>query len=125
MRNLALTLLVTGGMLAAAACDRDSGPQPRPNAQTPSGQSSQTSPSRQGPAAGQSARPGDLSPGGSQMAQANPSFDTADRDKNGTVDQAEASTVPGLNFSSADADKNESLSRQEFMTAMAGARPPG
>jgi hypothetical protein len=147
MNNLPLALVVTAGILAAAACDRDSDSL-RPNAQTPasqSGQSADTSPSRPGPAGGQSARPGDLSPAESQavrpapgaadgIAEAPPgqpglpaqaSFDVADADKDGTVDSSEARAVPGLDFATADADRNESLSRQEFMTAMAGSRPPG
>jgi hypothetical protein len=136
MNNLPLALVVTAGILAAAACDRDSDSL-RPNAQTPA--------SRPGPAGGQSARPGDLSPAESQavrpapgaadgIAEAPPgqpglpaqaSFDVADADKDGTVDSSEARAVPGLDFATADADRNESLSRQEFMTAMAGSRPPG
>jgi hypothetical protein len=53
------------------------------------------------------------------------SFETADKDKDGSVSRSEASTIPELDFSKADADKNSSLSRQEFQTAMASSRPRG
>jgi hypothetical protein len=149
MKKRSLAVVVAAGLLTLAACDRDSD-SARPNAQTPSqsqpGQSAQTSPPRQGP--GQSARPGDLSPAESEPVRPAPgvppsatesaapspssetsvaaqSFDAVDVDKSGTVDQAEARAIPDLNFSTADADRDETLSRQEFMTAMAGSRPPG
>ena len=53
------------------------------------------------------------------------SFDTADKDKDGKITRDEASTVPGLNFTSADTNADASLSRQEYQVAMAGAQPRG
>ena len=52
-------------------------------------------------------------------------FDTADQDKDGKVDATEAAAVPGLNFASADTDKDSSLSREEYMAAIALGRPRG
>jgi hypothetical protein len=52
-------------------------------------------------------------------------FESADKDKDGSVSRTEASAIQGLDFSTADADKNSTLSRQEFQTAMATARPRG
>jgi Ca2+-binding EF-hand superfamily protein len=69
---------------------------------------------------------GDGDPGprsGDRTAQV--SFEAADANKDGKVDKNEAMGIPGFNFSSADVDDNESVSRQEFQTAMANARPRG
>jgi Ca2+-binding EF-hand superfamily protein len=72
-----------------------------------------------------SARSGDAAPGAGQQRQAQVTFDTADKDKDGKVTRDEASAVPGLNFTSADTNSDASLSRQEFQVAMAGAQPRG
>jgi hypothetical protein len=150
MKQLALITMATACLLAAAACNRDNAGNPAQRPGSPNG--SAMSQSRQAPPAGQSGqsvRPGDASP--SAPAPRTPSappnqspspgqsstglsqggvssattFDVADVDKNGVVDAVEAQAVPGLNFLSADTDKSESLSRQEFQVAMAGARPQG
>jgi hypothetical protein len=72
-----------------------------------------------------SARSGDAAPGAGSQRQAQVSFDTADKDKDGKITRDEASTVPGLNFTSADTNADASLSRQEYQVAMAGAQPRG
>ena len=72
-----------------------------------------------------SARSGDAAPGAGQQRQAQVTFDTADKDKDGKVTRDEASAVPGLNFTTADTDADASLSRQEYQVAMAGAQPRG
>ena len=59
-----------------------------------------------------SARSGDAAPGAGQQRQAQVTFDTADKDKDGKVTRDEASAVPGLNFTTADTDADASLSRQ-------------
>ncbi|HEY3519274.1 MAG TPA: hypothetical protein VGL98_19645, partial [Gammaproteobacteria bacterium] len=74
---------------------------------------------------GGSARSGDAAPGAGQQRQAQVTFDTADKDKDGKITRDEASTVPGLNFTSADTNADASLSRQEYQVAMAGAQPRG
>jgi hypothetical protein len=69
---------------------------------------------------------GDGDPGprsGDRTAQV--SFEAADANKDGKVDKNEAAGIPGFNFTSADVDDNESVSRQEFQTAMAGSTPRG
>ena len=69
---------------------------------------------------------GDGVPGprsGDRTAQV--SFEAADANKDGKVDKTEAAGIPGFNFTSADVDDNESLSRQEFQTAMANSTPRG
>jgi hypothetical protein len=69
---------------------------------------------------------GDGVPGprsGDRTAQV--SFEAADADKDGKVDKNEAAGIPGFNFTSADVDDDESISRQEFQTAMANATPRG
>ncbi len=121
MKQFALTAVVTAGvMLAAAACEREAGPQA--NTQTP-----QTSAPQ--PAPGSAPPPGEAaaqSPSKEAGIAAQTAFDTADQNKDGKVDAAEASAVPGLNFEAADTDKNASLSRPEYLSAIAlGRRPPG
>jgi len=69
---------------------------------------------------------GDGNPGprsGDRTAQV--SFEAADADKDGKVDKTEAAGIPGFNFTAADVDDNESISRQEFQTAMANSTPRG
>jgi Ca2+-binding EF-hand superfamily protein len=69
---------------------------------------------------------GDGDPGprsGDRTAQV--SFEAADANKDGKVDKNEAAGIPGFNFTSADVDDNESVSRQEFQTAMANSTPRG
>ncbi len=53
------------------------------------------------------------------------SFETVDRNKDGRVNRAEASEIPGFDFSRADINDDAALTRQEFQTAMAGAQPRG
>src|SRR5688572_31796590 len=72
-----------------------------------------------------SARSGDAAPGAGQQRQAQVTFDTADKDKDGKITRDEAAGLPGLNFTSADANADASLSRQEYQVAMAGAQPRG
>jgi hypothetical protein len=72
-----------------------------------------------------SARSGDAAPGAGQQRQAQVSFDTADKDKDGKITRDVASAVPGLNFTAADTNADASLSRQEYQVAMAGAQPRG
>lgn len=57
--------------------------------------------------------------------QAQMTFDTADKDKDGKVTREEARDVDGLNFTAADTNDDQSLSRQEFQVAMAGRQPRG
>lgn len=61
----------------------------------------------------------------SDQRQAQVTFDTADKNKDGEVSRDEASDVDGLNFTAADTDDDQSLSRQEFQVAMAGRQPRG
>ena len=72
-----------------------------------------------------SARSGDAAPSSGQQRQAQVTFDTADKDKDGKITRDEASAVPGLSFTSADTNADASLSRQEYQVAMAGAQPRG
>lgn len=57
--------------------------------------------------------------------QAQVTFDTADKNKDGEISRDEARDVDGLNFTAADTDDDQSLSRQEFQVAMAGRQPRG
>lgn len=69
---------------------------------------------------------GDGDPGprsGDRTAQV--SFDAADANKDGKVDRNEAAGIAGFNFTSADVDDDQSVSRQEFQTAMANSTPRG
>ena len=69
---------------------------------------------------------GDGDPGprsGDRTAQV--SFEAADADKDGKIDKNEAAGIPGFNFTSADVDDDESVTREEFRTAMANATPRG
>jgi hypothetical protein len=53
------------------------------------------------------------------------SFEAADANEDGKLDKNEAAGIPGFNFTSADVDDDESVSPQEFRTAMANATPRG
>jgi hypothetical protein len=69
---------------------------------------------------------GDGEPGprsGDRTAQV--SFEAADANKDGKVDKNEAAGIPGFNFTSADVDDDETVSREEFRTAMANSTPRG
>src|SRR5262245_25961272 len=60
--------------------------------------------------------------GSQQGAQgAVPSFDTADKNKDGQLSRAEASDLTGFDFSKADVNQNASIDRQEYTAAMAGS----
>jgi hypothetical protein len=48
-----------------------------------------------------------------------PTFDAADKNKDGRLSRAEAGDVDGLDFSKADINQNASLDRQEYMAATA------
>jgi hypothetical protein len=80
-----------------------------------------------GQSASQRERGGDSVGGDRQQRQqtAQVTFETADRDRDGKITRNEARDVQGLNFTSADVNDDESLSRQEFQTAMAGVQPRG
>ncbi len=86
-----------------------------------------TSTPREGPAARNDAGAAQSGQPAAQPRQqsAQVTFDMADKNKDGKVTREEATSVPDLNFSAADVDADASLSRQEFQTAMAGARPRG
>ncbi len=51
------------------------------------------------------------------------SFEMVDKNKDGQLNKAEASTVPGLDFTAADINKNSALDRQEYTAAIAKAQP--
>jgi hypothetical protein len=122
MKQLALTAIVTAGMLAAGACERQAGPQASPNAQTPPASAARPAPGA--PPPGEAAARTPTPQAGQAAAQT--AFDTADQNKDGKVDSAEASAVPGLDFAAADANRDASLSRPEYLAAIAlGSRPPG
>ena len=53
------------------------------------------------------------------------SFQAADANGDGRITSQEALAVPGLNFERMDSDRNQSVSPQEFATAMALSRPRG
>jgi hypothetical protein len=96
MKKFALATCTTLGLLATAACDRVD--QETSGAQIPSSQ---------------------------QGVAAQTSFTLADQNDDGFVSRDEASTIAGLDFSSADADRNAQLSPEEYRTAMEAARPRG
>src|SRR5688500_4081357 len=105
MKQLALTAIVTAGMLAAAACEREAGPQANPSAQTPPASTARPAPGAP-LSGGATAQTPPARPAGPAGIAAQTAFDTADQDKNGKVDSAEASAVPGLDFAAADANKD-------------------
>jgi Ca2+-binding EF-hand superfamily protein len=47
-----------------------------------------------------------------------PSFESADKDANGSVDTKEALSLRGFNFNVADKDKNGKIDKSEYETAM-------
>jgi hypothetical protein len=52
-----------------------------------------------------------------------PTFDVADKDKDGQVSRSEASAVPGLDFATADENANSSLDKKEYTAAMSKKSP--
>jgi hypothetical protein len=59
--------------------------------------------------------------GSQSQSGAVPSFDTADKNKDGQLSRAEASDLTGFDFSKADVNQNASIDRQEYTAAMAGS----
>ena len=53
------------------------------------------------------------------QAPARPTFDQVDTNGDGRITAQEALAVPGLDFSRMDADKNQSVTPEEFASAMA------
>ena len=53
-----------------------------------------------------------------------PSFDTADKNKDGQLSRAEAGDLDNFDFSKADVNQNASIDRQEYTAAMAGSTTP-
>lgn len=53
-----------------------------------------------------------------------PSFETADKNKDGQLSRAEAGGVDGLDFTKADINQNASIDRQEYTAAMASGQRP-
>ena len=59
-------------------------------------------------------------PGNAQVAQAaRPTFGQVDANGDGRITAAEALAVPGLDFSRMDTDKNQTVTPEEFASAMA------
>jgi hypothetical protein len=59
-------------------------------------------------------------PGSAKVAQAaRPTFEQVDTNGDGRITAQEALAVPGLDFSRMDADKNQSVTPDEFKSAMA------
>jgi hypothetical protein len=52
-------------------------------------------------------------------------FETADKNKDGTINQEEGNAIDGFDFSRADTNDDEILSRQEYQVAMATSTPRG
>ena len=53
-----------------------------------------------------------------------PSFETADKNKDGMISREEASAVRGLDFATADANKDAELDRREYTAAVARLSQP-
>lgn len=78
---------------------------------------------QQGSQSQQQQRPQQGAQQGQREAQSQvPTFDTADKNKDGQLSRAEAGDVEGLDFSKADINQNASLDRQEFTAAMASGQ---
>lgn len=52
-------------------------------------------------------------------------FETADKNKDGTVNREEGNQINGFDFSRADTNNDATLTRQEFQAAMAASTPRG
>jgi hypothetical protein len=52
-------------------------------------------------------------------------FETADKDRNGSIDSDEAADIDGFNFTSADVDDDELVSREEYQSVMRNSQPRG
>lgn len=52
-----------------------------------------------------------------------PSFDTADKNKDGQLSRAEAGDLDNFDFSKADVNQNASIDRQEYTAAMSSSTP--
>ena len=63
--------------------------------------------------------------GSAQVAQAaRPTFEQVDTNGDGRITAAEALAVPGLDFARMDTDKNQTVTPDEFSSAMALSRKP-
>ncbi len=62
---------------------------------------------------------------GAPAATPQVSFESADANGDGRITSQEAIAVPELNFDRMDSDKNMAVTREEFATAVALARPRG
>ena len=54
-----------------------------------------------------------------QPARAVPSFESADKNKDGALSRQEASVIPELDFAAADTNNSQSLDLSEYMAAIA------
>jgi hypothetical protein len=66
-------------------------------------------------------QPRQQQPGAQQRQSQVPSFDTADKNKDGQLSRTEANDIDGLDFSEADVNENATIDRQEYMAAMSGS----
>jgi hypothetical protein len=58
-----------------------------------------------------------------RQPQRMPTFEAADKNKDGSLSRQEASAIPGLDFAAADTNKNQSLDLSEYMAAIARFSP--
>ena len=115
MKKQLATLLLVGfsGVVFAQGAQQppsQGGAQPR---QAPSQQPSQQPGASQQPRQQQGAQTGAV-----------PSFETADKNKDGQLSRAEASDLDNFDFSKADVNQSASIDRQEYTAAMAGSTTP-
>jgi hypothetical protein len=118
MNKLAIGMLLALGVSAAAVAQQPSQRTPSPEPRVAPPADTQPEP-RRGRGADSPSVP-------SEPRQGATTFAGADRDGDGVISRAEASTIPGLDFSAADRDKNASIDKREFEIAMAEtSRPRG
>jgi hypothetical protein len=114
MNKLTVGVLLALGVSAAAVAQQ-------PSERTPSPQPRVAPEPQPEPRRGR----GDDSPSvPSTPRQGATTFEGADKNGDGVISRAEASTVPELDFSAADRDKNSSIDKHEFEIAMAEASHP-
>jgi len=119
MKKMLLAAAVAACFGTASYAQQPQPTQPRAAqpGQTPSTQ--QPAPRQQQPSQQPGAQPAPR--GGDRTDQV--SFETADKNKDGTVNTEEAGQIAGFDFSRADTNSDRQVSRQEYQAAMATSTP--
>jgi hypothetical protein len=120
MKRIALTTLVTLGFAAAALAQPG---QPGSRSQPADPDAPRAVPADPAVPANRANPATPAPPGGDRTDQV--SFEDADKNADGFVNSEEGNMIAGFDFSRADTNEDGTLSRQEYVAAMATSTPRG